>query len=147
MFDLRLTDVNRKIADIKRDIAKQELADSSFQTRIDDIEQYKETSEKYNEIKSRIKTLNDKLVKTKSFISENYNIKLLDDLWILLAFPDVFAEYRKKVAEYGKLKRKLDKEFIEERAKEKGKKEAIEELTAIANGAVTSSGNKAGAVK
>lgn len=135
-LEYRLKDVNRRIADIKQEIKQQEIANSDYQNKIDDIEQYKETSEKYNEIKSRIVSLEEKLSKAKALIDEKYSIKLLDELWILMLFPDIFKEYRKKVADFGKQKRKLDKEYIETRAKEKGKQEAIEEMTAIVNGAV-----------
>lgn len=135
-LEYMLSDVNRRIGDIRREIKQQEIANNDYQTKIDDIEQYKETSEKYNEIKSRIISLEEKLLRTKSCIDEKYSIKLLDELWVLLLFPDVFAEYRKKVAAFGKQKRKLDKEYIEKRAREKGKQEAIEEMTAIANGSV-----------
>lgn len=135
-LEFLLKDVNRRIADIRLDLKQQELANNDYQIKIDDIEQYKETSEKYNNIKSRITTLEDKLSKAKSRIDEKYSIKLLDELWILMLFPDIFGEYRKKVAAFGKQKRKLDKEHIEKYAKEEGKREAIEEMTAIANGAV-----------
>lgn len=135
-LEFRLTDVKRKISDTNNDIRQQELVNSSFQTKIEEIEQHKDTCEKYNEIKSRITTLREKLSKTKSYIDELYNFKLLDDNWILIAFPDIFTEYRKKTAAFGKQKRKLEKEYIEQRAKYKGKQEALEELTAIANDAV-----------
>lgn len=135
-LEYMLKDVNRRISDVRQDIRQQEIANSDYQTKIDDIEQYKETSEKYNQIKSRITNLEEKLSRTRSLIDEKYSIKLLDELWILMSFPDVFSEYRKKVADFGKQKRKLEKEYIEKRAKEKGKQEVIEEMTAIANGAV-----------
>ena len=135
-LDYMLKDVNRRIGNVKEEIRQQEVANNDYQTKIDDIEQYKTTSEKYNEIRSRIANLEEKLSKVKSLIDEKYSIKLLDELWILMLFPNVFADYRKKVAGFGKQKRKLEKEFIEKRAKEKGKQEAIEEMTAIANGAV-----------
>lgn len=135
-LEYMLKDVNRRICDVKQDLKQQEIANNDYQTKIDDIEQYKETSEKYNEIKSRIKNLEEKLLREKSLIDEKYSIKLLDELWILMLFPDVFADFRKKVAAFGKQKRTLDKEYIEKRAKEKGKREAIEEMTAIANGSV-----------
>lgn len=135
-LEYMLKDVNRRIGDIRQEIKQQEIANNDYQTRLDDIEQYKETSEKYNEIKSRITSLEEKMSKSRSHIDEKYSIKLLDDQWVLMLFPDIFTEYRKKVADFGKQKRKLDKEYIEKRAKEKGKQEAIEEMTAIANGAV-----------
>lgn len=135
-LESKSNDVNRRIYDVKNDIKQQEYNSNLYGRKIEDIEQHKETSEKYNEIKKRIKTLNDKLSKMRSLINEEYNIKLLDELWILIAFPDVLSEYRQKISRFGKEKRKLDKEHIERLAKEEGKREALEELTAIANDAV-----------
>ena len=109
-LEYKLKDVTRRISDIKQEIKQQEIANNDYQAKIDDIEQYKETSEKYNEIKSRIICLEEKLSKTKAFIDEKYSIKLLDELWVLIMFPNVFAEYRKKVADFGKQKRKRKRE-------------------------------------
>ncbi len=136
ILEHNLKDINRRIGNVKQDIKQQEIANNDYQTRIDDIEQYKETSEKYNEIKSRISNLEDKLSKAKTLIDERYSLKLLDELWVLMLFPNIFAEYRKKVAAFGKQKRKLDKEFIEKRAEARGEQKMIEKLTEIANGAV-----------
>lgn len=135
-LESKSNDVNRRIYDVKNDIKQQEYNNNLYGRKIEDIEQHKETSEKYNEIKKRIKTLNDKLSKMRSLINEEYNIKLLDELWILIAFPDVLNEYRQKISSFGKEKRKLDKEYIERSAKEEGKREALEVFTAIANDAV-----------
>ncbi len=134
-LEYKSNDVKRRISDIQSDIKQQESNSNLYGKKIEDIEQYKETGEKYNEIKKRITVLSEKLSKTRSLIKEGYNINLLDELWILIAFPDVLNEYRQKISIFGKEKRKLDKEYIEKRAKEQGKKEAIEEMKAIANGA------------
>ena len=134
-LELLSFEVKRQLGDVRGDIKQQENASNLYQTKIEDIEQHQETSEKYNEIKERIKTLQFKISNLRGLVKEDYSIKLLDELWILSSFPDVFAEYRKKVSALRKEKSKQDKEYIENRAKEKGKKEAIEELTAIANGA------------
>jgi DNA sulfur modification protein DndD len=135
LIESKSNDVKRRIADIKNDIKHQEYNSNLYGKKIEDIEHYKETSEKYNEIKNRITTLSGNLTRVRSLINEEYNIKLLDDLWILVAFPDLLNEYRMKVSSIGKEKRKLEKEHIEKLAKEKGKQEAIEEMKAIANGA------------
>lgn len=126
----------QKIADISDEIKLQEYNSQKYGKKIEDIEQHKETSEKYNEIIARIKNIEEKLYRTRSYISEDYNVKLLDDLWILAYFPDILTEYSKKVGALGKAKRKQNNEYIEQRAKDKGKQEAIVELTALANGAV-----------
>ena len=136
VLETELINLNRSISDVKNDIAQQEIANNVFQTKIEDLERHQDMGEKLNEIKSRIKTLSEKIYKLKAHIDENYNIKLLDDKWILILFPDIFNEFQKKVAALGKEKRKLYKEFIEKRAADKERKRTVEELTAIANGAV-----------
>lgn len=135
LIESRLTDVKRKISDIKNDIKQQEYNSKLYTSKIENIEQHKETSEKYNEIKKRIEALSENLSRVRRLINEEYNIKLLDDLWILVNFPGVLNEFKIKVSSLGKEKRTLEKEYIEMLAKEKGKIEAIDEMKAIANGA------------
>lgn len=133
-LDIRLLDVNRNIANTRSDIKKQEEVARTYQIELETLERHQDTSEKYHEIKERLKTLNEKASKTRSLISEDYNVKLLDNFWILCSFPNIFREYQKKVSGFSKLKRKLNEEYIEQRGKEKGKKEAIEQMTALSNG-------------
>lgn len=127
-------DIKTKISDIIRDLKIQESALNSYQIELDKLEEHQETCEKYREIKKRIQNLEEKASKTRSLISENYNVKLLDEKWILSAFPGVFEEYRKKVSAFSKEKRKLNEEHIAKQAKEKGKREAAFEMSALVNG-------------
>lgn len=60
---------------------------------------------------------------------------LLDDMWILRAFPSILSEYQKKVAALSREKRKLQKAEDERIAIEKGKQEAIKEIQKLANDA------------
>lgn len=135
-LESKSNDVKRRIADVQNDIKQQEYNSNLYGRKIEDIDQHEETSEKLNEIKKRIATLQDKLSKIRSLINEEYSIKLLDEHWILVAFPDVLDEYRKKISTTCKEKRKLEKEHAEKTYKEQGKKETLRELTAIANDAV-----------
>ena len=134
-LDFQLIDVNRRIKEIKEDIAKKEEVASTYQIKVETLEKHQDTSEKYHSIKDRIQSLNEKRQKLLSITYEDYNIRLLDDLWILCSFPDVFNEYKKKVSFFSKEKRRLNEEYIEKRGIEKGKQQAISELTALANGA------------
>lgn len=133
-LEVRSNEVKRNIADIKNDIKVQEGNKELYSSKIEDKEQHQETSEKYNEIKKRIEILQAKLSKTQSLIDEEYNIKLLDERWILTAFPTIFEEYKKKVSLLSREKRKQDREYSDQRAKEEGKKELIQELNAITGG-------------
>jgi DNA sulfur modification protein DndD len=134
-LDSNLQDVNRRLNDIVSDIKKQEAMAADYETRVETLERNQEASERYHEIKERIKVQEEKKARVKGFIDEAYNIHLLDDMWILCAFPSIFKEYRQKVSALSREKRELNEKFIEERGKEKGKKEAIKELTELANGA------------
>lgn len=58
----------------------------------------------------------------------NKNTALLDQLWILCAFPSVLTEFKKKCSDFSREKRKQEKDFVEEQAKEMGKKEALQEV-------------------
>jgi len=133
-LDFELIDVNRRIKDLKDDIAKKEEVANAYQIKVETLEKHQDTSEKYQAIKNRIQNLNEKRQKLLNITYEDYNIRLLDDLWILCAFPDIFKEYTKKISSFSKKKRRLNDEYIEKRGIEKGKQEAIAELTALANG-------------
>lgn len=64
---------------------------------------------------------------------------LLDDMWILRAYPSVLSEYQ-KVSALSREKRKLQKAEDERIAIEKGKLEAIKEIQKLANNATLSHG-------
>lgn len=68
--------------------------------------------------------------------SVDYNHSLLDRMWILCGFMPILQEFKKKSSAFSKEKRKLEKEFDRERAKELGKLEAYNEMRgALENGA------------
>ena len=57
-------------------------------------------------------------------------------MWILCAFMPILQEFKKKTSAFSKEKRRLEKEFDRERAKQIGKLEAIKEIQgALINGA------------
>lgn len=95
-LDLRLQEVNRLLNDVQSDIKQQKVMAIDYQNRVEALERNQEASERYHDIKDRIKTQEDKKVRAMSLIDENYNFHLLDDMWILCAFPSIFKEYRKK---------------------------------------------------
>ena len=90
-----------------------------------------EVERRHKEIKERIRVQHEKRSRTLGCIDEAYNAHLLDDLWILCAFPAIFKEFKKKVADLSRKKREQNEAFIEERGRKKGEKAA---LTALANG-------------
>ena len=75
----RKEELEGKISELRRDIKKQEEVASTYQLKLDDLEKHQATSERYQEIKDRLKTKNEKLSRLKSLILVNYNAGLLDN--------------------------------------------------------------------
>ena len=129
----QLDDVVKSINRLKGDISLQEQNRQIYGRKIEEIEHNQDISEKYQRLKTRISTLKDNYHRTRAAINEEYNVNLLDDYWILTAFPAIFQEFKSKVSSLGKMKRTMETQDIEKKAKEAGKKEAIQDL---ANGIV-----------
>lgn len=132
----KLQAATRKLIDIQQDIRQQEAMVSAYQTKVDALEHSQEVSDRYHELKVRLQAQSEKRTLALQRIDERYNYHLLDDMWILCAFPPIFKEYIKKVSALSREKRRQNEAYIEERGREKGKQEAMQELTALANGAI-----------
>lgn len=135
ILEMQLTSVVNQIRELQQDLKKQEDAASDYQVRIEDLERNQEASERYQEVKSRLASLNEKRIRLERQSTEVYNLRLLDDEWILCAFPSILKDYQEKVAKLARTKRKLDNEHIAMQAKLKGKQELYEEMTTLSNGA------------
>lgn len=121
--------VSEDILNKKKEISEKKLSVSLFSSKLEELEQNQETTERFNEVSERLKTLKDKSLKLRANISMvNKNTALLDKLWILCAFPPILTDFKKKCSEFSKEKRRQEKAFLEENAKEVGKKEALEEV-------------------
>ena len=132
----RILAVNNDIHNLKKDIKKQDEAIHSYTAKLEILERNQEESERYQDIKNRIKTLSDKRSKMRSYTIVDYNAMLLDDNWILRLFPPVLNEYQHKAAAISKEKRKLDKQETERRAQEKGEQEVLRKIQKLANDVV-----------
>lgn len=130
-----LRQVEEQIADTEKDIKGYQESINVFTGKIEDLEKHQETSEKYRDIKDRIQTLTEKRNRIRGNIAGvNFNINLLDRLWILCAFPDVLKEFQKKSSGFSKQKRTQNETFIREQGKSEGKKEAVDEIKKLVNG-------------
>lgn len=125
----RLTLVNNEISNLRKDIKTQSEAISDYAAKLEILERNQETSEQYQDIKSRINALNDKRAKYRNYTNIDYNALLLDESWILRSFPKVLDEYQNKAAALSREKRSLDKKETERRAAEKAKIEVLEEIS------------------
>ena len=103
---------------------------------MESLEKNQETSERYQDIKERIKGLKDKRAKLVGLSSCEYSTNLLDEYWILRPFPTIIKEFAAKVSALSKEKRRLDKQETERRAKEAGARETISKIQKLVNDAV-----------
>lgn len=130
--NIRYTD--DKISKITEDIHSLEHNIRTYTDIINQIETIQETSEKWQDIKKRISSLEDKVVKLRS-LQIDYNTQLLDEYWILKPFGGILREYNDKVSALGVEKRRQERQEDRRRAEEKAKREVIEGIQQLANGA------------
>lgn len=132
--------INRRAEEIstkKKDIRDKTTSLEVFSKRLGELEENQETSERYKDIQSRLKSKEEKRRKLKAQISYiDYNHALLDKMWVLCAFPDVLLEFKQKCSALSREKRKQEKDYERQKAIEIGKLEAVKEMQgALVNGA------------
>lgn len=120
----KLDSLRRKLGDIKQRLRSNRENATNYSTKLNEIENSKEASELLRDINDRLKSFNDKKNQIEKHINEDYSIKLLDDMWILCGFSNVFEEFQQKVSTFSKTKRKLERE----EDKLKGKQELAKEI-------------------
>ncbi len=137
MLSTRITSLCNEISQIKQDIRDKVKALELYSKKLEDLEQNQEASERYQDIKKRLKNLEEQHTRIVAQMHNiDYNHSLLDRMWILCGFMPILQEFKKKSSAFSKEKRKLEKEFDRERAKELGKLEAYNEMRgALENGA------------
>ena len=132
-LNAQLTDVINDIQNIKIELNQKKISISEFASKLEMLEKNQETSERYQEIKERIKGLKDKRAKLVALSSCDYSTNLLDEYWILRAFPSIIKEFSTKVSALSKERRQLDKIETERRAKEAGERKAFSKLQKTIN--------------
>lgn len=125
----KIQKVSDEIHKKKKDIEEKRASIDVYSSRLKELEQNQETSERYKEIEDRRKTQQEKKNKlTAQLKMVNYNHALLDKLWILAPYPQILKEFKQKSSEYSKKKRQLEREFDREQAEAIGKLKAIQEI-------------------
>lgn len=132
-LEYELSKVQSDISDVRHDISIKEKAVSDYETRLRVLEENQDACEKLQDINARIEQKKIEQRRLMGYINLDYNAMLLDDMWILRAFPSILSEYQKKVSSLSREKRKLQKAEDERIAIEKGKQEAIKEIQKLAN--------------
>ena len=134
-LEYELSKVQSDISDVRHDISIKEKAVSDYETRLRVLEDNQDACENLQDINARIEQKKIEQRRLMGYINLDYNAMLLDDMWILRAFPSILSEYQKKVSSLSREKRKLQKAEYERIAIEKGKQEAIKEIQKLANDA------------
>lgn len=128
-LESQLQRVAEDIFNKKKEIREKQESITVFSQRLEELEQNQETTERYNEVSNRLKTLKEKEAKKMGIIAMvDKNTALLDKLWVLCAFPPILTEFKEKSSAFSKEKRLQNKTFIEQQAKELGKLEALKEI-------------------
>lgn len=109
------------LEDVERDLRKKENESANFERMLNDIENCKEASELLEATNRRISSLESKkaTLESKLYGRENYNARLLDDMWILQGMDAIANEYMAKVAQFSKAKRKATKDYHEQKGAKK----------------------------
>lgn len=137
ILESSITRLSTEIAATKHDIRDKRNSIETYAQRLTELEENQEASERYKDIKDRLKTQEEKRNRYMAQInSVNYNHALLDKMWILAPFTPILKTFQQKISLLSKSKRKMDKEFEKTKAIEIGKLEAIKEMQgALINGA------------
>lgn len=136
VIENKLTRLSSDIQDLRADIRNKKDSVEVFSSQLNKLEENQEVAERFHDIQERLKNQQEKQNRIMGRItSVDLNRSLLDKLWILSAFPSVLQEFKQKVSALSREKRRLEREFTAEKAKDLGKKEAYSEiLEALDNG-------------
>ena len=107
------------ISEIEEEISRKEKEVATFTKLLNSIEQSQEASEKLTAINRKIEMLQQKRAEIQARVDENYTIKLLDDMWILMGFSDVAEEFSNKVSNVDRQRRKLENDYLIKLGEEK----------------------------
>ena len=128
-----LNTTTRELNQLKKECHDKEHSLETFENELAQLEKHQGTSERYNELKGRLekqKKDQDRLVARAN--RTNFDVSLLDKLWILCAFPKIYDEFSKKCATLSKEKRQQEAMFDQERGRRigqlEGEKSVIEKL-------------------
>ena len=113
------------ISDIRRQIRDQEENSRVYKGKLDKMVDNRELKEKLDSINERMKDYEEKVRRIRGYINVDFNTSLLDEQWILCAYPTIFDEFKKKVSALSKERRKQHDEYLIE----KGRQQQLQELT------------------
>lgn len=107
------------LSDIEREIKNKENEATNFGDLLKNIERNKEASTILVAVNRRLENLKTKRKQIHDRISEDYTIKLLDEMWILMGFADIAEEYSTIISDVDKKRRKLEQNYYQTAGAEK----------------------------
>ena len=125
-YENELTRLGGEIQNIRKDIKDLTSTVSSYENLLKDLEQNQDTRDRYNELSQTLARKKDNATSLKASIDKvNLNTSLLDQYWIMCAFPSILSAFKDKCAQLRREKERLHDEFLLERGKEQGELNAL----------------------
>lgn len=128
VYDNELTKLSGEIQDIRKEIKELSSTVNSYENMLKDLDQNQDTRDRYNELSQNLATKKANATSLKASIDKvNLNTSILDQYWIMCAFPDILSVFKDKCAQLRQEKERLHDEFILERGKEQGELNALKQ--------------------
>ena len=124
-LERELQKIQTEITETRRQIRDQEENSRVYKGKLDKMVDNREIKEKLDSINERMKDYEERARKMRVYSNKDFNTALLDEQWILCAFPPIFEELKKKTSAFSKQRRKQRDEYLIE----KGKQQQLQELT------------------
>lgn len=99
---------------LRTELKDKQTEAANFQSLLENLEQNKEASSLLVNTNERLKSLEQQKKDAEAAISEEYNYRLLDEMWILMGFVPIAGEYRTLVAALDKEKRTEQSNYDQE---------------------------------
>ena len=128
VYDNELTKLSGEIQGIRKQIKELSSAVNSYETMLKDLDQNQDTRDRYNELSQALARKKENATSLKASIDKvNLNTSLLDQYWIMCAFPSILSAFKDKCAQLRREKERLHEEFLYERGKEQGELNALKQ--------------------
>lgn len=110
--------ISADISNTRQQIRTQEENSKVYKGKLDKMVDNREIKEKLDSINERMKEYEDKVRRMRGLTMVDFNTTLLDDQWILCAYPKIFDEFKKKVSSFSRERRRLHDEYLIEKGKQ-----------------------------
>ena len=116
------------LGSLRAELKEKQTEAADYQAFLDNLEQNKEASSLLVNTNERLKALEQQKKDEEAQISEEYNYRLLDEMWILMGFVPIADEYRTLVATLDKERRTQQSQYDQELGAKKLAKTIQQEL-------------------